>query len=267
MNKSPIEWCDMTWNPITGCLHDCTYCYARGIAKRFDGKTQPSIDYFETYGKEPLYELYEKVYRITKKGKVVVDTFPWGFFPTFHHYRINAPQEFKTPQNVFVGSDADIFGEWVSDKWLQAIFKACENAPQHRYLFLTKNAKRYDCLSYMLSENKKHGNWWFGVTATNQESFDEQADGLDFYAQPCNAFLSLEPLHERIELDGLGKPHGIRWVIVGAETCRKPSVVPKREWVADIVAACETENVPVFLKNNLADIWGEPLIQQFPWST
>ena len=37
MNKSAIEWCDKTWNPITGCLHDCEYCYARKIAKRFGG--------------------------------------------------------------------------------------------------------------------------------------------------------------------------------------------------------------------------------------
>jgi protein gp37 len=25
MNKSKIEWCDSTWNPVTGCLHKCEY--------------------------------------------------------------------------------------------------------------------------------------------------------------------------------------------------------------------------------------------------
>lgn len=29
MNRSKIEWCDHTWNPITGCLHNCPYCYAK----------------------------------------------------------------------------------------------------------------------------------------------------------------------------------------------------------------------------------------------
>lgn len=24
-----IDWCDSTWNPVTGCLHGCEYCYAR----------------------------------------------------------------------------------------------------------------------------------------------------------------------------------------------------------------------------------------------
>jgi protein gp37 len=35
MNKTEIEWTDFTWNPVTGCLHGCPYCYARGTAKRF----------------------------------------------------------------------------------------------------------------------------------------------------------------------------------------------------------------------------------------
>jgi len=28
---------------------------------------------------------------------------------------------------------------------------------------------------------------------------------------------------------------------------------------------CRIAGVPVFLKNNLASIWGKPLIQQYPW--
>lgn len=28
-----IEWARWSWNPVTGCLHDCVYCYARDIAK------------------------------------------------------------------------------------------------------------------------------------------------------------------------------------------------------------------------------------------
>ena len=35
--KTKIDWCDSTWNPVTGCLHDCPYCYARRIAERFGG--------------------------------------------------------------------------------------------------------------------------------------------------------------------------------------------------------------------------------------
>lgn len=37
MNKSGIEWCDHTWNPITGCRHGCSYCYADKMSLRFCG--------------------------------------------------------------------------------------------------------------------------------------------------------------------------------------------------------------------------------------
>ena len=38
MNNTKIDWADMTWNPLTGCYHGCTYCYARKIAERFASK-------------------------------------------------------------------------------------------------------------------------------------------------------------------------------------------------------------------------------------
>jgi len=60
--------------------------------------------------------------------------------------------------------------------------------------------------------------------------------------------------------------NGVQWVIIGAETGRRKSkIVPKREWVSDIVNICRAARVPVFLKSNIADIWGEPLIQELPW--
>jgi protein gp37 len=41
MQKTKIEWTDYTWNPVTGCLHNCPYCYAKRIAMRFDGHFKP----------------------------------------------------------------------------------------------------------------------------------------------------------------------------------------------------------------------------------
>mgnify|MGYP007100142705 CR=1 FL=1 len=35
MNKTKIEWCDFTWNPVVGCTGGCAYCYARKMAHRF----------------------------------------------------------------------------------------------------------------------------------------------------------------------------------------------------------------------------------------
>ena len=44
MNETKIEWCDMSWNPITGCLHGCNYCYARRMAKRFSRGTGEGVN-------------------------------------------------------------------------------------------------------------------------------------------------------------------------------------------------------------------------------
>jgi len=35
MNKTRIEWCDASWNPVVGCTGACPYCYARKMAHRF----------------------------------------------------------------------------------------------------------------------------------------------------------------------------------------------------------------------------------------
>ena len=35
MNKTKIEWCDYTWNPVVGCKTGCDYCYAERMNKRF----------------------------------------------------------------------------------------------------------------------------------------------------------------------------------------------------------------------------------------
>ena len=55
MNKTRIEWCDSTWNPVTGCLHGCPYCYAEKIAKRFGGyQLDSELDSFHPPRYEPL---------------------------------------------------------------------------------------------------------------------------------------------------------------------------------------------------------------------
>ncbi len=38
MNKTKIDWCDFTWNPVWGCLNHCPYCYARKMALRHGDK-------------------------------------------------------------------------------------------------------------------------------------------------------------------------------------------------------------------------------------
>ena len=240
MEKTKIDWCDSTWNPVSGCLHGCEYCYARGIAKRFS-RGPRETDMCDCV----LHELSEPV---ISKGKMV--PYPFDFEPTFYKYRLNEYQN-KKGRNVFVCSMADLFGEWVPDDWIEEVFKACDNAPQHNYLFLTKNPFRYEIL-HQEGILRKRDNMWYGYSMPK--------NGCDYwYDSQYKTFESMEPLLEMVAV-----PHS-KWTIIGAETGRrKGKVVPDRKWIEYIVAKCREGNIPVFMKSSLAEIWGEPLIQEFP---
>lgn len=240
MNKTNIDWCDSTWNPVTGCLHGCEYCYARGIANRFGCHATP----------DDKVSVVIHPWEDSETGRKL--PYPYDFSPTLHKYRLNE-YEGKKGRNIFVCSMADLFGKWVPDSWIEEVFKACEKAPQHNYIFLTKNPWRYADLAKkgILPKRK---NMWYGYSYTGQE---HEAKG--WWNDEYNIFISMEPLLDNI-CTTLSK-----WIIIGAETGRrKDKVIPKREWVEEIVESCKKKSIPVFMKSSLADIWGEPLIQEFP---
>ena len=135
----------------------------------------------------------------------------------------------------------DLFGDWVPDEWIGEVFNACENAPQHTYMFLTKNPKRYQ-------DKRYNGNIWLGNTITRQSDFIKE------YGRPLGAkrFYSIEPLLGPVNIPQTNIP---KWVIIGAQT-GPGAVPPKPEWVQNIIDQCGVANVPVFVKS--------PLYEKFP---
>ena len=107
-NNDSIDWAAFSWNPITGCNHDCQYCYARDIANRFYGEL--------------------------------------GFKPAFHPDRLylpySPPKSGSKNNRVFTCSMADLFGEWVPRDWIEAVLDVCKERPAFNFLLLTKNPKR-----------------------------------------------------------------------------------------------------------------------------
>ena len=246
MDNTKIDWADMTWNPVTGCLHGCPYCYAAGTARRFGGVDGE---------KGLLYELEEPMETTRPDGKRTQAPYPFRFAPTFHRYRLDQPAKKVRPRNIFVCSMADLFGAWVPTRWIVEVLDACMAAPQHNYMFLTKNPERYVQLE-KLALLPCRDNFWYGTTATKEgEPY--------FFSSFHNTFVSVEPMMGPMwpGADGLL----VDWVIVGAETGqRKDKAVPKREWVESLLKDCREEGVPFFMKENLADIWGEKLVREFP---
>ncbi len=261
MNRSRIEWCDHTWNPITGCLHECPYCYARKMSVRFSGDVKRNKAAIKDYrihrtqdGKE-LYILDQAM--LSETGNTLV--YPFGFEPTLHRYRFNTLEKLKMGNNIFVGAMADIFGEWVPDEWIAEIFGICQKYPIHNYLFLTKNPKRYMQYGVPIGQD----NLWYGTTITGGDDIDR----ISSLVMDAKKFVSIEPLQNSIAKEDIKAICEITdWIIIGAETGRHNGrIEPVPNWIKGIVSIAETENVPVFMKDSLVEVVGEKQMRrEFP---
>lgn len=255
MEKTRIEWCDSSWNPISGCYNLCPYCYARATATRFKGCDIAESGEADTF----VVDLKERLKVTNKDGVTRNAAYPFGFTPTFHEYRLDDPKTKGFGKTIFVCSMADMFGSWVPEEWIVKIFDACKAAPNHRYLFLTKNPARYIDLHHagLLPVEE---NFWYGSTVTD-------ADMPMFYADKIHTFVSAEPLLGSLTEQMHGDPlEFMDWIILGAETGkRRDQVIPKREWIEDIVDCARAAGKPVFMKDSLKPIWGDELITEFPW--
>ena len=271
MNKTKIDWCTnpdgspgFTWNPITGCLFKCGYCYANKIATRFSNwgfttENRPTQNANEVM-KGLLHELTEKY--VNADGKT--EPFPFKFEPTFHGYRLAEPQRIKKPSTIFVCSMADMFGPWVQDDWIKKVFEACAMAPQHTYIFLTKNPSRYGSLDLkeMLPLKPNH---WYGSTQTTKADYRFVSFKKDKHQY--NTFVSIEPIQE----DFTNNPHGdfnlMKWVIVGGETGnRRDKIMPQKSWIDEIAKQCQQNHVPIFMKDSLSGIMGTDMKKEYPWT-
>lgn len=261
MNRSRIEWCDHTWNPITGCRHECPYCYARIMTARFAGDVRRNKMAKKDYSLVPAADGGEELYildtqMMNETGSPL--TYPFGFEPTLHRYRMDKPEKLKTGNNIFVGAMADLFGKWVPDTWLDEIFEVCMQHSIHNYLFLTKNPERYEQYGV-----PKRENMWYGTTVTKKNELNKAM----YLPAECRKFVSIEPLMEDIEPENNASMfQRIDWVIIGAETGRRTEkTVPQLEWVRKIVLEADKNGLPVFMKNSLLPIVGkENMRRDFP---
>lgn len=248
MNKTKIEWADYTWNPVTGCWHGCAYCYARKIATRYGKELEDNSATNLTYPR--IHCLDNKI-----KG----NPYPYIFQPTLHRYRLEEPAQKTKPQTIFVCSMADLFGDWVPDEWIEAVFAACERAPQHTYIFLTKNSDRYLRL-HLDGKLPTRENMWYGTTVTGIPS-----EYLFTWGE-VNTFFSIEPLLGPlpVAIYEFGAPSGI---IIGPETGnRKGKVTPKKKWVDDLCIQADVCGASVFMKDKLAPIVGDKnMRRELPW--
>ena len=224
--NSPIGWTDFTWNPVTGCLNNCPYCYARKLAN----------------GRLSKYYL---------KQQNFIDSLNYPFAPRLWPQRLLEPYKLKKPAKIFVCDMGELFGYWVPAKWIEKVLKVAQDNPRHSFQFLTKVPLR-------LKEFQFPDNCWCGTTITIDSEWPRIACLLD--ADCVLRFVSFEPLHGLIS----APLRSMDWIIIGAETGnRKGKVVPQEEWIAHIIDQADYWRVPVFMKDNLKPYWHDPLRREF----
>lgn len=212
--STSIEWARWSWNPVTGCRHNCSFCYARDIAQRF---------------------------------------YPQGFVPTFIPERLDAPQHTRVPssaasdigyKNVFTCSMADLFGKWVPREWIEAVLASVSDNPQWNFLFLTKFPQR-------LTEFEFPDNAWIGTTVDAQARV-KNAEAAFAKVRASVRWLSLEPLLEPLQFERLDLFDWL--VIGGASASTEtPAWHPPLAWVADLEHQAKVAGARVYHKTNLYD--------------
>ena len=236
MGKSKIEWCDRTWNPVTGCTKispGCANCYAERISKRLAGRCgYPEDDPFTV---------------------------------TFHPERLDEPLKWRKPSRVFVCSMSDIFHDKVEPIQLGLILNTIKKCPQHTFMILTKRPEIMKDHFYSPMLNHFFGlkNLWLGVTAENQEQANKRIPVL-LQIPAAVRFVSVEPMLSPVDISlwfvsgYMEPPHDdvLNLVICGGES--GPGARPLHpDWARSLRDQCQGAGVPFLFKQ-----WGEWLPQK-----
>jgi protein gp37 len=220
-----IEWALWSWNPITGCMHNCPYCYARDIAERFyEQKFVPSL--WPSRLKDPRNTPFPAAKVEAEKAKATPegDVRAMGL------------------GNVFTCSMADLFGRWVPSEWVEAVLDAVRAAPQWTFLFLTKFPIR-------MAEFAFPDNAWVGTTVDCQARV-KNAEKAFRKVKARVKWLSCEPLLEPLVFQDLAAFH---WVVLGgsSRSTQTPEWHPPRPWVNALEEQAAKAGVTVYEKSNL----------------
>lgn len=160
----------------------------------------------------------------------------------------------KAPKSIFMDSMSDV-DYWERD-WVYETMSVISKSRQHKYIFLTKGlSNQYSAgtngLMALRGSFDLQSVVFIGKTITNSKQYD-----------PCSIydFLSIEPLLEPIKF--YPSSCYLKQVIIGAETGNSVNkVIPKKEWVTDIVKICDEHGIRVFMKESLREIMGEDFRQ------
>ncbi len=139
---------------MTGCLHLCTYCWARRLA-------------LTRLKRHPHYAAH-------------------GFNPALNEKAFS--RRFKPGEWVFVCDMGDLWGSWVPAEWILKVLERVRDFPSTTFFFLTKNPSRY--LEFL---GEMPGNVELGATVeTNRDEGYSALSGAPSPSERLRAMMELE---------------------------------------------------------------------------
>lgn len=273
MNRTSIEWTDLSWNPLRGCSRvspGCTSCYAERIAARFSGMDShrdrkpnwpgPFAGIARTTPDGPRWT--GKVELVEAKLTEPLRRSRWAEKFLREHGR---------KPRVFLCDMSDLFYEAVPDEWIDRVFAVMALTPEYEFFALTKRVKRMRAYIAEMAKSSKRIEtaarsvgfalrWegislcpWplphvrLGASAEDQERFDERIGPLmQLAVQGWKTFVSFEPLLSEITVSA-EQWRAIGWVILGGES--GPSARPcEIDWIRSLRHQAKAASVPCFIK-------------------
>lgn len=131
MSGTGIPYCDETWDLTIGCRkrsEGCANCWATWIVHRLACRD------VQGYGADDC----DRLRQTTLDGRDWEPTDHVNLLP----WNLEKPLHWRQPRFVFVNSKSDLFDERVPFEYIERAFDVMAQAPQHRFMVLTKEPER-----------------------------------------------------------------------------------------------------------------------------
>lgn len=160
----------------------------------------------------------------------------------------------KPGSKIFVCSTFELFHPSVKERWRDRIFDIINAYRDRTFIILTKLPQNID--------RDMPSNVWLGTTVVDSMRIERTYELIKSYARI--KFVSFEPLLGMITDDEIDHLQLVDWIIVGRLTGQGKDYDPAMWWISEIEDVAKKHKIPLFLKNNLKDIWEGKLIQEYP---
>ena len=269
--QTSIEWCDATWNIITGCTRVSRGC----------GGADGGGCYAERLAATRLRHHPSRAGLTDGHGR-------WNGQVRFNEQWLDQPLRWQRSRRIFVCAHSDLFHEAVPAEWIDRVLGAMLLARQHTFQVLTKRPERMrgyfeglraddpclDGVGRLHSacaprfgtdrqwEEAMDAGWplpnvWLGTSVEDQDTANERIPVL-LETPAAVRWISAEPLLGPLtvfDLDGPvdardGMDPGLHWVVAGGESgpCARPM---DPGWARSLRDQCQIAGVPFFFKQ-----WG-----------